>query len=252
MITYKTINLQRADNQQRGKAKYIINGNEYFAEEAAIKHYESLGYNALWTENAYWGMIMSLLFWDVIFAKIQGVVTVRMGGVQTELGPDDPRFEQLYTLSIQTNGIPTDFFSQEFYIRRKNLINNKIEELRHSNIEEKLVKSYQKNYKKPCRPIENWDKYKIDELLISIRRAEKEKFLKILERLISNFKDNRAGLPDLIVYNDNGLFFSEVKSEKDKISDRQKDWHDFLSQALEFNVEICLINQSEDQIKQIE
>lgn len=62
MISYKNIELQRAGNQQKGKAKYTINGNEYFAEEVAINHYKSLGYKALWTENTYWWTLMSLFF----------------------------------------------------------------------------------------------------------------------------------------------------------------------------------------------
>jgi len=55
----------------------------------------------------------------------------------------------------------------------------------------------------------------------------KTMLLGILERLISNFAENRSGLPDLIVYNNNELFFSEVKSERDRVSDKQMSWHLF-------------------------
>ena len=82
MISYKNIELQRAGNQQKGKAKYTINGNEYFAEEVAINYYKSLGYKELWTENTYWWTLMSLFFWDVIFAETRGAVSVIIGGVQ--------------------------------------------------------------------------------------------------------------------------------------------------------------------------
>jgi hypothetical protein len=251
MISYKNIELQRAGNQQKGKAKYTINGNEYFAEEVAINHYKSLGYKALWTENTYWWTLMSLFFWDVIFAETRGAVSVIIGGVQIELEPGDERFEQLFKQTILMNGMPSDFFTPEFYERRKSLLKNKIQELQYSNLEQKLSESYKQNYGRNCRPIENWDKYKIDELLISVQRVDKGKLIKILERLISDFNNNRAGLPDLVVYDDKDFFFSEVKSEKDKISEKQKEWHDFLSTTLGLKVEIFLINHTEVQIKQV-
>lgn len=251
MISYKNIELQRIGNQQKGKAKYTVDGNEYFAEETAINHYESLGYKALWTENTYWWALMSLFFWDVIFAKTRGAVNVIIGGVQTELDPSDERFGQLFKQTIQMNGMPADFFTPEFYKRRKSLLKNKFQELQHSNLEQKLSESYKQNYGRNCRPIENWDKYKIDELLISVQRVDKGKLIKILDRLISNFNDSRAGLPDLIVYDDKDFFFSEVKSEKDKISEKQKEWHDFLSTTLGFKVEIVLINHTDAQIEKI-
>lgn len=251
MISYRKIELQRANNQQKGKAKYTTNGNEYFAEEVAINHYKSLGYSALWTENTYWWTLMSLFFWDVIFAKTRGAVSVIIGGIQTELEPGDERFEQLFKQTIQMNGMPSDFFTPEFYERRKTLTKNRVQELQHSDLNQKLSESYKQNYGRNCRPIENWDKYKIDELLISVQRVEKGKLIKIFERLISDFNNNRAGLPDLVVYDDKDFFFSEVKSEKDKISEKQKEWHDFLSTTLGLKVEIFLINHTEDQIKQV-
>jgi len=251
MISYKNIELERISNQQKGKVKYKIGEEEYFAEEAVIKHYESLGYKAIWTENTYWWMLMSLLFWDVIFAKVRGSVSIVVNGVQTELDPTEERFEELFNQTISMNGMPTDFFTTEFYKSRKNLINNKIQELQHSDLEQKIIESYKKNYGKTCRPIDDWNRYKVEELLISAQKVEKGKLIKILDRLISNFNDNRAGLPDLIVYGDKDFFFAEVKSEKDKLSERQREWHSFLSESLGFKVEIVFINHSETEIEKI-
>lgn len=252
MISYRNIEIQRLGSQKTGKVKYLINGSEHFAEEAAMLYYESLGYKAIWTENVFWWELMSLLFWDVIFAKIRGAVSVISDGVQIEIDVDDERFEQLFAQTIQMNGMPVDFFTSEFSVRRQNLIKNKVQEILHSDIEQKLNESYRNNYGKTCRPIDAWNKYKIDELLIPIKRIDKEKIIKILERLILNFNDNRTGLPDLIVYNDNDFFFSEVKSENDKISEKQNDWHGFLSETLGVKVEICLINRTEAQVEQVE
>lgn len=114
-----------------------------------------------------------------------------------------------------------------------------------------ISKSYKKNYGKCCRPIEDWNRYTLDELLIPIKVMDKNAFLGILTRLISNFNAKRSGLPDLIVFNNKELFFSEVKSEKDTISDNQKEWHRFLVEKMKLKVDLFLINQSEKKINNI-
>ncbi|MCM8779809.1 MAG: VRR-NUC domain-containing protein [Candidatus Omnitrophica bacterium] len=252
MILYKNIKLEKAANQKTGKVKYIINDKECFVEEAAILYYENLGYKALWTEDAYWCMLLALLFWDIIFAKVKGAVSAIAGGVRVEIDVYDNNFEQLFFQTIQINGMPADLFAPEFYPRRKELIKNRIQEILHCDIEQELKESYKNNYHKTCRLIYNWDRYTIEELLIPVKIVDKEKILKILERLIINLNENRSGLPDLIVYSDKDFFFSEVKSEKDKISEKQSDWHSFLSETLGLKVELFLINRSEAQVEKIE
>lgn len=251
MISFRNVELQKEENQQKGKTKYFLNGNQFFAEEAAISFYQKMGYRALWTENSYWWMLMSLFFWDVIFAKIRGAISIVIDGLKTELDPSEEEFEPIFQQSMEINGMPSDFFTPEFFRRRRNLIKNRIQELLNSDLEEKLLESYKLNFGKKCRPIENWEKYTIDELLIAVKRIEKEKLIKILDRLISNFNENRSGLPDLLVYNDQDFLLVEVKSERDRISEKQKEWHDFLSSTLELHIELFLINHSEAQVEQV-
>lgn len=251
MLSQRSLELQKVDIQQKGKAKYVIDGEEYFAEEAAIKTYEDLGYNALWAENTYWWTIMALLFWDVIFAKVRGAVVFASGGDEIDVDPGDARFKQLFDFTVKTNGMPVDFFTPKFYERRKSLIKNRIQELRSNSIEHLLSEAYKSNYGKTCRPIEDWSKYSLDELLVATQQLDSDKLLKLLERLIDNFSDNRAGLPDLIVYRDDDFFFAEVKSERDKVSEKQKEWHSFLSEELGLNIELCLINHTAAQIKKM-
>lgn len=251
MKTYKNIGLQKSESQQKGKARYVFDGCEYYVEEAAIKHYEKLGYNAVWTENDYWWMLMSLFFWDAIFAKVKGAVSAPVGTQYVEIGTDDERFESVFNNMIQMNGMPQDFFTPLFYKHRKELINNIIIDLLNSDLKAWLCDVHAKYYGKICRPIELWDKFSLEELLVAVNLLDKEKLIGILKRLISNFNENRAGLPDLIVYNENEFIFAEVKSKSDKISQKQRVWHSFLSDELGLNVEIFLVNHTERQIKRI-
>lgn len=248
MISLKNLELKK-DESIKGKSKYIINGNKYFAEEAAIKYYEHLRYSALWTENDYWWVLMALLFWDIIFAKVPGSVNAKFGG-NKELYPNDPGFNDAYEF-MKISGLPSDFFTTDFYERRKDLIKNKIFELINTDLRQRIIHSYNQNYGKTCRPIENWDKFSLEQLLIPVNTMDNEKFLKILYRLISNFRDNRSGLPDLVVYNHDKIFFSEVKSENDRVSEKQRTWHNFLSDELDMKVELFLINHTVNKIKRL-
>jgi len=236
MISYKTLDLEKDVSQRKGKSKYIIDGNIYFAEEAAIKYYEDLGYDALWAENDYWWTLMSLLFWDIIFARVKGAVTEISNGMEMPLDPSDPNFNDAFEFIIKMNGMPHDFFTPNFYQTRKYLIDNKYLELRNTDLKQEIIESYNRNYGKYCRPIENWDKFSLEQLLIPINKLDNEKFLKILYRLIYNFDQ---------------LFFSEVKSENDRVSNKQKGWHSFLSEELGINVDLFLINHTNNKIKRL-
>ena len=231
-IFFVSFKATKEENLKRGKSKYLFDEGSLFAEELAIKYYENLGYNAAWTENYYWWYLMALLFWDEIFTPITGVFNG-------------------FELHGRMNDMPMDFFKPEFYQKRKNLINNKIMRLKSSNLELEVSKSYNKNFGKCCRPIEDWNRYTLNELLVPTKVMNKNTFLDILTRLISNFNVNRSGLPDLIVYNDEELFFSEVKSENDRVSDNQQKWHQFLAEKMKLKVDLFLINHSDRKIKNI-
>lgn len=148
------------------------------------------------------------------------------------------------------NGIPVDFFTIDFYRNREGLIKNRIKELANSDLSIVLEESYRNNYGKNFRMIEQWDKFSIDELLITVKKIDNITLLNILERILKNISENRSGLPDLIVYNDSEFFMAEVKSEKDKLSDNQRDWHSFMD-YLGIKVQLCLINHTNRQISNL-
>jgi hypothetical protein len=234
MLLQKNIKADKINSSTGKKIKYFFENNYYFVEEFAQKIYEKEGFSSIWTENNYWWKIYALLFWDIIFSKIDGVWS--------------PEFGQEFPNEYQD--MPRDLFSDNFYSTRENLFKNRIKELGHVNIKEKLVDSYNSNFKKRCRLIENWDKFSIDQLCVAVDLIEKDEFLKIIERLFKDFNYNRAGLPDLFVYSNDKYFFVEVKSEKDKISPKQTEWHSFLSDELGIDVEIFLVNKNNKEKKE--
>ncbi|ADZ09353.1 VRR-NUC domain-containing protein [Methanobacterium lacus] len=146
------------------------------------------------------------------------------------------------------------FFLWDNKIEGKISVNEKIDYLKSKNLENYLIQSHNEHFintfdgnYKYSRYTDRWDHYLIEDYLIPLKFIEKEKLLEFIKRLA--FKN--TGLPDLIVYNEENFFFSEVKSENDRISDDQFEWHMFLSEKLNLNVEILLINNSQKKIENI-
>jgi hypothetical protein len=170
--------------QKGGKALYKSStGQSIMIEQLALEHYTLSGCKGLWSENGYWWAIMSLLFWDVIFAKIPGVYTPQFGPF--------PGSHQ---------DIPRDFFTPEFYSRRKYLVEKRIQELTRPqllgllkpNISDEIRSSHKLHFGEPCRPMD-WVKYQnVEPLLLAITSLSSEQLFKIMSRMIENFNNNRT------------------------------------------------------------
>lgn len=232
MIKFNNIKAEKDNTNSSKKIKYLHNGSGVFVEQYALNYYKGQGLNGLISANDYWWTIMSLLFWDIIFANVRGAFTEVDGYL---VGSD----------------MPHDFFSDEFYSKRKVLIENRLKELESKDVIKLLEESYHKNYGIACRPIENWDKFSIAQLKEPLLYLNKESLRSILNRLLENFGCNRRGLPDLVVYDESKFIFVEVKSENDKISHDQILWADYISKELKESYEFLLINHSSTKVSNL-
>ena len=227
--------LQGKKLTSQGKARYESqSGQPLTIEQFALEEYARLGYTGSWTENDYWWAIMALLFWDVIFARLVGVYTPEFGDFPSKL-----------------QDMPTDFFSDQFYSRRKHLIERRIEELtkprlfglRKPSIEAELRASFRRHFGKPCRPI-NWERWnRVDELIVATKLLTATQLMTIMHRLLENFGYYRRGLPDLFIAKEGKALFVEVKSEKEKVAEHQIEWLQFLQDVVGCSVEICRITR---------
>jgi hypothetical protein len=248
LIEYKVLQADEVQDSSSSKVLYKTSKGNVFAEQLAQQYYYSQGYNSTWSENDFWWEVMALLFWDIVFARTECAVAARLDGEEYYPQPGSEEFEKLFSTFIQMNGMPHDFFTIEFYQRRRSIIDNRFRELENSNLIEKLSASYHHHRGQNCRPIENWEKYSLDNLTGPLGFIPNTVMLGICRRLLSDFGYNRAGLPDLIVYSKDDFLFAEVKSKNDKLSQKQREWHDYLSNELSQKVEILLINHTERQI----
>lgn len=239
-IHFVNIDAEEASSS-KPKAKFYYDSKELFVEEVAIEYYKNQGYNAIWAENDYWWVIYALLFWDIIFMKTDTCTTVPM---------NDPRFEERYTLltTHRMMDMPHDFFKPTFYGVRKQHINQRLRDFMNLDITKEIEKSYNKHYGQYCRPIENWDKFTLNELTIATKLLRKEQIISIMYMLVLDFNRFRSGFPDLIVFNNKDFFFAEVKSKNDTISQKQLDNHYYLTNTVKANVTIFSVNKSDIQV----
>ncbi len=235
-------NINANEIKTSGKRKYNYNSKELFVEDVALEYYKTEGFNGLYTENNYWWHIFAILFWDIIFMKTDTCTSVPM---------NHPRFNQEYELNLLFSGMPNDFFKETFYQTREKEIKERLEILKESNIKQEIEESYIKHFGTICRPIEDWNRYSLDELFIAPSYLENVQLLAIMERLIINFSENRAGLPDLIVFDDSNLYFIEAKSQQDYLTEKQINWHEYLIQNAKIDVILFTVNKSQKQIKNL-
>lgn len=216
-----------------GKAKYLArDGTELSIEQLALRHYSALGCEGFWSENEYWWAVMVLLFWDVVYAKIPGAYSDVFGDFPSQM-----------------QDMPRDLFSEEFYSRRKGLIETRLRSLGgdkpggpfRGNISSEIRGAYRAHHGKPCR-ILDWDKYPdVKQLEFAGERLSTAHIAGIMIRLLRDFNNNRRGMPDLFLSCDRTPLFAEVKSEKESVKDEQIAWLRFLRDELGIRAEICRI-----------
>jgi hypothetical protein len=175
---------------------------------------------------------MALLFWDVIFARLPGVFSPGLGGFPSAM-----------------QDMPCDFFTTDFYPRRKKLIERRIAELTRSrmfgltkaNVEAELRSAFRRHEGEPCRPIDWVLLPNVESLIIATRVLTDRQLTEIMRRLLENFVDNRRGLPDLFLARNEEPLFVEVKSEKEQAQQHQIDWLSYLKDSVGVAVEICRV-----------
>ena len=207
------------------------NGEVMRPEEAALAYYGEHGYQGVWSENHFWWQVMCLLFWDVIFARIEGVYTPGFGDFPSKL-----------------QDMPQDMFTGEFYRRREAIIRNRMKALHEvPSVGDVIAIAWREHRNKPCRPIEDWGRYSFEELKHGSEALTTAQLLQIMDRLLHDFNNNRSGMPDLFFFAPTPVFV-EVKSESDSLRENQVEWQQFLSQSVGAPVELLLINHSERKV----
>jgi len=198
---------------------YCRNGNKCSTEQVAREYYKNKGYSVMRAEYAFWKGMFILTFLD-------------------ELYPANH-----YT-SYGKTGI---FHDMELYKEQQEDLIKKGAHIKNTDLKEFINLQIKKHEAGAyIRDLDEWELesyknpteyFKSSIVQEFLTRIDNKTFYKVVNRILQDRKNNTVGTPDYIVWNKKELIFVEVKREKEKLSEDQITWAEFLIQnKISYNV----------------
>lgn len=181
--------------------------NEYHIEldlsqqrvELATKaHFENLGWTVFYSENTLLNSLLGLTLWDAIFAPIEGA------------------FINAYQHR------PLDLYHADFADKRKQLIDNALEQVQQGNTQA-LFDTYRDKVG-VSNPFVSWAYVNEELLSLALEHIPNALLAELFNVQLSDLKLYRNGMPDLIAFKDGKFEWIEVKGPGDKLQDNQWRW----------------------------
>ncbi|GAB3523922.1 VRR-NUC domain-containing protein [Photobacterium alginatilyticum] len=167
-------------------------------ELAVAAHYASLGWSVYYLENSLLCGLFGLAFWDIIFAPVPGA------------------FLNPYQRS------PRDMFHPEFYQQREVLINQRLTDISNNNWQ--AWTEIYRNKQGISNDWVNWSVLTEDIVLQATSAIPSTILCELFKRLLFDPRNNRSGLPDLIMFKAEQYQWVEVKGPGDKLQNNQIRW----------------------------
>jgi len=196
----------------------INDGTEVGIEAWATAHFEKSGWSVLQTESvpfhALFGTLMWLLIQDPMDPEVSIVGFGRRSPVASEV-----KQEPIWT------GLPRDFGAPGYASRRAQAIDEHLNFLPDDKDEMLWTFDY---WVEPSTSLREylWAHRPEDiaraRTLVAVLPVKTTK--RVLRYLVEDYWRRYCGWPDLFVYRPTELFFAEVKSSKDRLSEDQKRW----------------------------
>jgi Fanconi-associated nuclease 1 len=200
----RTIKARYASSKtNRVQLKSIVSEKLVTVEQYALEYYSQFGWKGYHSENSIILTLFGILFWDIIFDdSIPGV------------------FNSPY------QSCPLDFKTEFFYESRKEKIDSRITDIKVGNAAKIIVSISEKeaSMNTICIGV-NWNTFSTFDLIEIAECIGYESLSFICEALCKHYWAYAGGMPDLILWNDNGeSLFVEVKSKNDQLSSSQENW----------------------------
>ena len=166
-------------------------------ERAVIEHFESIGDAAYRTENLLWRTLFGLLFWEELFVD----------GDSTLHSP----FEFL----------PASLANGTFLDSKSEQIDTKLALLREGRpVRQHLLKVSTRYYGTP-NGVFRWRREMNEAIFALLDHASPHSIAELLNQMCRDYEGSRYGYPDLMVVDDAGVRFVEVKTEGDQLRRNQ-------------------------------
>ena len=166
-------------------------------ERAAAGYYEKLGHRAFRSENLLWRTLFGLLFWEELF------------------GGDDAATASPFDF------LPASLASGRFHEQYADEISARLELLHDSGAAKRAVlKASMRHYGK-ANGVFRWRESMNDAVMALLDHAEPTAVAAVLARMASDYENQRYGYPDLLLIDDTGVRFVEVKTKGDQLRRNQ-------------------------------
>lgn len=190
------------EKQNAGRSVTIGDEHKYRVEMGALEHLTLEGWNGLFSENLLWNSLFGLLFWEEIFDDQQDA------------------FHHPFQFS------PSDWRSEDFYLKRKEAIDTKLELVDSPSAFSQHLETVFHNKYSISNPLIFWYEELLEHLLLFTDYLTSDQMKRILTEMARNPKSNTKGFPDLYVWKTDDYRFIEIKSPNDKLSAQQLYWLD--------------------------
>ena len=166
-------------------------------ERAAADHFSARGHPAFRVENLFWRSLFGLLFWEELFGGNEG-------------GLHSP-FEIL----------PAPLADGSFHGRFAEAITARLDSLQdRATTKRHLLRVATREYGTP-NGVFRWRQPVLDAVYAFIDVADPDAMRRILQSFAQDYRSNRHGWPDLLVIDDDGPRFVEIKAEGDQLRRNQ-------------------------------
>ncbi|KAJ3553515.1 hypothetical protein NM688_g3569 [Phlebia brevispora] len=186
-----------------GKSVWVgRDGEDVTVEQLALEHYNGLGFKGFHCEGRIITTLFGLLFWDIIFAPIDGA------------------FETPY------QSAPLDIAEDTFFYSREDIAKERLkvlEDAEEDAISAMVEESYTTHEGQMCIGV-RWDMFEKQDVM-EIAKCIGGSGLSVICRLLcEDYAGRVAGVPDLIVWNadESSCRFVEVKGPNDRLQENQK------------------------------
>ena len=196
---------------ENGRTHFRLeSGEEGSPEELAAMHFQADGWESAWAGNSLWTAMAAFLFWDEIFAEIDGAYH-----------PEIP-------FPSNQQDMPSDLFQDGFWHRRRSIFERRLESLTGVDLGDELRRSLQEHWGKPCRLID-YDRVDAEVLHAVVQRLRPNCVLAVASRILKDVSKRRSGLPELVLLNGSRVRLLEAKHIDESMPDNKRDWLEFFA-----------------------
>ncbi|MDJ0749055.1 MAG: exonuclease domain-containing protein [Woeseiaceae bacterium] len=166
-------------------------------ERAAVEHFEGLGFAAYRTENLVWRTLFGLLFWDELFVG------------------DDTSLHSPFEF------LPAALANGQFYEQNRERVEHKLALLRQPAAAKRELLRIGTQYYGTPNGVFRWRRELNDAVFALVDYADSDALTHSMRRLCTDYRDSRYGYPDIMVIDEQGVRFLEVKTEGDQLRRNQ-------------------------------